>query len=100
MTAMTKVLIRTKGRDLKDKVMAVTRKCMELKDSFPYFWWEFTSSGGRTYFSASYRDDEGGDGFQFPIHMVEVDERYKEIRRELDELKWSALFWQKEERDG
>lgn len=96
---MVKVIIRTKGQSLRDKVMNVTRKCLELSQDFHHFWWEFTTHEGRVYFSASYKEGEESNGFEFPLCMVEVDERYKEIQRELDELKWSAIYWQKEEHE-
>jgi len=96
---MVKVIISTKGSTLRDKVMNVTRKCLELSQSFDHFFWEFSRHDGRLYFTASYRNGEDSKGFEFPLSMVEVDERYKEIQRELDELKWSALFYEKEEHE-
>lgn len=99
MTTMIKVLIQTKGKSFKEKVMAITEKCLELKDSFPCFSWEFQTLGGKTCFTASWWNGEEGDRFQFPILSVEVGEKYKEIRRELDELKWSALLYERGEKE-
>lgn len=95
---MVRVIIHTKGKTLRDKVMNVTRKCMELKDQFPCFSWEFHNYKGNLMFTASHWDGEEGERFQFPLHMVEVDERYKYIMDQLNELKWSALFWEEEGR--
>lgn len=97
---MVKVIIRTKGKTLRDKVMNVTRKCLELSEQFPNFSWEFSRYGGKLTFTAAHWSGEDGERFQFPISLVEVDERYKEIQRELDELKWSALFYEREGEDG
>ena len=92
-----RVLISCKGKDLKEKVMAVTRKCFELAQNFDHFFWEFSVHDGRTYFSAAYRDEDGGDRFEFPLSMVEVDERYDYIMSTLEDLKWSALLFEREE---
>jgi len=94
---MVKVLIKAKGANIGDKIMSITRKCMELKDDLPCFGWEFFMSGENLYFTAWHRDGDENGKFEFPISTVAVDGRYAEIVRELNELKWSALFWQKEE---
>ena len=96
---MIKVLVHTKGKNLTDKVMAVTRKCMELKDSFPNFCWEFHNYDGRLTFTASWWSGVIGEKFEFPIHMVEVGDKYEYIRHALEELKWTALLY-KEDNDG
>ena len=96
---MVKVLIHTQAKDLTDKVMAVTRKCMELKDSFPNFNWEFHNYDGTLTFTAAWWSGETGERFQFPVHMVEVDKKYEYIRHTLEELKWTALLY-KEDEDG
>ena len=100
MTAMVKVIIHTKGKNLRDKVMSVTRKCYELKDQFPCFSWEFHNYNGRLCFSASHWSGEVGEKFEFPLHLAEVDDRYKYIMDQLNELKWSALFYEREENNG
>lgn len=97
---MVKVIVYTKGKTLRDKVMNVTRKCMELSDKFPCFSWEFHQYKGKLMFTASHWSGDERETFEFPIHMVEVNGRYKEIQRELDELKWSALFYEREGEDG
>ena len=96
---MVKVLIHTQAKDLTAKVMAVTKKCMEIRQDFDHFGWEFNYHRGQMYFSAWHRNGEGEDRFEFPINMVEVDEKYEYIRHVLDELKWTALLY-KEEDDG
>lgn len=96
---MVKVLIHTQAKDLTAKVMAVTKKCMELKDSFPNFTWEFHNYNGTLTFTAAWWSGETGERFQFPVHMVEVDEKYEYIRHTLDELKWTALLYEEGE-DG
>lgn len=95
---MVKVIIHTKGETLRDKVMNVTRKCMELKDQYPNFCWEFHNYNGKLSFSAAHWSGKVGERFEFPLHLVEVDERYKYIMDQLNELKWSALFWEEEGR--
>lgn len=93
---MVKVIIRTKGKTLLDKVMNVTRKCMELKDQFPCFSWEFQTYNGKLMFTAAHWSGNEYERFEFPLHAVEVDERYKYIMDQLNELKWSALFYEEE----
>ena len=99
MTVMVKVIIHTKGKTLRDKVMNVTRKCMELKDQFPCFSWEFQNYKGKLSFTAAHWSGDEREEFQFPIHMVEVDERYKYIMDQLNELKWSALLYERGEKE-
>lgn len=94
-----RVLISCKGKDLKDKVMAVTRKCYELKDAFPNFCWEFHYYNGELFFTASHWSGVTGEKFEFPIHMVEVEEKYDYIMHALEELKWTALLYEEGE-DG
>ena len=94
-----RVLISCKGKDLKEKVMAVTRKCYELKDNFPNFSWEFHNYNGELNFTASWWSGEAGTKFEFPIHLVEVDEKYDYIMHALEELKWTALLYEKEEEE-
>ena len=96
---MVRVIIKARGNDIGDKILSVTRKCLELKDDLPCFGWEFFVNGGRMYFSAWYKDEDETGKFEFPISCVSVDRKYREIARELDELKWSALFWRKEEHE-
>lgn len=97
---MVKVLIKTKGKDVKGKILAVTKKCMELAPKFPCFGWEFfTSSNGNVCFHASYKDGEDANGFEFPVNSYDLAKEYPAVIRELDELKWSALFWKKEEHE-
>ena len=36
---MVKVLIHTQAKDLTAKVMAVTKKCMEIRENFDHFGW-------------------------------------------------------------
>ena len=96
---MVKVIIHTKGKTLRDKVMNVTRKCYELKDSYPCFGWEFGNYGGEIRFSASYRKGDKTGRFEFPIHLVPLDEKYRYIMDQLNELKWSALFYEREEKE-
>lgn len=93
-----KIRVVSKGRELSDKIHAITKKCMELAPMFPYFSWEFFRSHGRTYFSACYRDGDDGQSFEFPINNVDLD-RYGYIIDQLKELEWSAVFWQKEEHE-
>ena len=94
-----RVLISCKGKDLKEKVMAVTRKCYELKDEFPNFSWEFHNYNGELTFSAAHWSGVTGEKFEFPIHMVEVDEKYDYIMHALEELKWTALLYEKEDEE-
>lgn len=82
------------------KLKSINRKCADLKDRFPCFGWEFFTVNGETYFTASYRDGNESVKFEFPIRSVSIDRRYKYIMDQLNELKWSALFWEKEERNG
>ena len=96
---MVKVIIHTKGATLRDKVMNVTRKCMELSEMFPCFSWDFQYYKGRMSFTAAHWDGDEREEFQFPLHLVEVDTRYKYIMDQLNELKWSAIYWQKEEHE-
>lgn len=96
---MVKVLIKTKGSTLHDKVMNVTRKCMELAELFPCFSWDFQYYKGHMRFTAAHWNGDEREEFEFPLHMVEVDERYKYIMDQLNELKWSAIYWQKEEHE-
>ena len=95
---MVKVIIKAKGARIGEKILSVTRKCMELAPMFPYFSWEFFRSHGRTYFSACYRDGDDGQSFEFPINNVDLD-RYGYIIDQLKELEWSAVFWKKEEHE-
>lgn len=99
MTAMSKkiklIAVTTGARFLKT-VMGITRKCVDLKDRYPHFGWEFHTHDGVTYFSASYRAGEENGHFEFPLHMVEVEENCDYIMDQLDELKWSALFYERE----
>lgn len=97
---MVKVLIKTKGSTIRDKILNVTRKCMELKDKYPYFSWQFHDTNGHLTFSASHWSMNEKEEFQLPLFMIEVDEKYKYIMDQLDELKWSALFYKKEEEHG
>ena len=102
---MVKVLIKTKGATLRDKILNVTRKCMELSEQFDSFGWDFSRYRGRDIcFTAWHaeKDEDGNiteDGFRFPISCVSIEKRYPEIMRELDELKWSAIYWKKEEHE-
>ena len=96
---MIKVLIQTKGKTLAEKVMAVTKKCVDLHESFDSFGWEFARHGDELYFTAWYRDGEEENGFSFPLHNMMVGKEYTEIQRERDELKWSALFYEREEKE-
>jgi len=94
---MTKVMIATKAKDLKDRVMAVTKKCYELKGSYPNFGWEFFTSCGELHFTAYYRDGEFTGDFVFPIRSIEVEKKYSEIMRQLEDLKLSALIYEKKD---
>ena len=94
-----KIRVVAKGCEFAQKVRNITRKCLELKDSFPVFGWEFFTVNGKTYFTAYHRDGDETVKFEFPIHNVDIEERYPYILDQLNELKWSALFWQKEERE-
>ena len=96
---MVKVLIQTKGKTLTEKVMAVTRKCMELRDAFPCFGWEWHNYHGTLTFSACHWSGKDGESFEFPLSMVPVDEKYDYIRHTLEELKWTALMYE-EGKDG
>ena len=95
-----KIRVVAKGCEFAQKVRNITRKCMELNDKFPCFGWEFFTTGGTTYFTACYRNGDKTERFEFPIHHIPVEDRYAYILDQLNELKWSALFWQKEERDN
>lgn len=93
-----KIRVATKASTFVQKLHAINTKCAELKDLFPCFGWEFFTSHGETFFTASYRDGNETEKFEFPISSVSVDERYLYIMDTLNELHWSALFWEKEER--
>lgn len=103
---MVRIIIRTKGKTLKEKVMAVTRKCLELSEDYDSFGWDFSKYNGHEIrFTAWHADtDEDGnvvkDGFFFPLHGVPLVDKYPEIMRELDELKWSALVFEQEGDNG
>ena len=97
---MVKVIIHTKGKTLLDKVMNVTRKCYELKDQFPCFSWDFQNYRGKLTFTAAHWSGDEREEFQLPLHLVEVNEDYKYIMDQLNELKWSALFYEREENNG
>ena len=94
-----KIRVVAKGSDFAQKVRNITRKCLELNDKFPCFGWEFFTVNGKTYFTAYHKDGDETVKFEFPIHNVNIEERYAYILDQLNELKWSALFWQKEERE-
>ena len=91
-----KIRVVSKASEFLNKLHAITKKCAELKDRFPCFGWEFFTVNGTTYFSAYYRDGDETERFEFPIHHVNVEERYDYIIDQLNELEWSALFWKKE----
>ncbi len=93
-----KIRVVSKGRDLSSKIHAITKKCEELAFMFPFFSWEFFNSRGRLYFTACYRDGDAEERFEFPISNVTLDD-YGYIIDQLNELKWSAVFWQKEEHE-
>lgn len=95
---MVRIRVVSKASELSQKIHAITKKCMELSIEFPYFSWEFWTNNGRTYFTACYRNGEKEDGFEFPINNESLDQ-YGYIIDQLNELKWSAVFWQKEEHE-
>lgn len=94
---MTKVIISTKAKDLREKVMAVTQKCFELKDCYPKFGWDFNNYSGEIVFSAHYRIGDETESFAFPLHLVELDAKYDYIIKQLNSLKWSALTYEKQD---
>jgi len=99
MSKKVKLIAVTTGARFLKTVMAITRKCVDLKDRFPHFGWEFSNHNGVTYFSASYRVGEENGHFEFPIHMVEMNENSDYIMDQLDELKWSALLYERGEKE-
>lgn len=96
---MVKLRLVTKASELSQKIHAVTRKCVELSQSFPFFSWEFFTSNGKTYFTASYRSGDDSSKFEFPVNSENL-ENCGYILDQLNELKWSALFYEKEEEHG
>ena len=97
---MVKIRVAAKSGEFIQKLKNINRKCADLKDRFPCFGWEFFTVNGKTHFTASYRDGDESSAFEFPIQSVSVDDRYKYIMDQLNELYWSAIFWKKEERHG
>ena len=96
---MVKVIIKAKGARIGEKILSVTRKCMELAPEFDCFGWEFfKSSNGNVCFHASCKQGDKLVGeFEMPVNSYDLAKEYPAVIRELDELKWSALFWKKEE---
>lgn len=98
MSRKVQVILFTKGKDFKNKIMAVTRKCFDLRRSYPNFGWEFFMSGGDLYFTAYYRDERQTGDFVFPIRSNRICDKYDDIMKQLEDLKLSAVRYESEDK--
>ena len=90
------VMAFVKGKDFKEKIMAITRKCLDLAPYYRNFGWEFTTESNELVFSACYRNGDNYGSFSFPLIRVAADRQYEEIMKQLEALMLSAVRYESE----